>query len=114
MELAGMPLDTHELRQHKHAINTRLHAIQTQAEALLHSPINLASAQQVSEALHVTLRLPKPVQVSVRAAFRAPPSHVLIAADYKQLEMRLMAQLSADPRLQACLNDNGRDFFVQV
>ena len=28
MELAGMPLDTHELRQHKHAINTRLHAIQ--------------------------------------------------------------------------------------
>ena len=52
--------------------------------------------------------------VSVRAAFRAPPSHLLIAADYKQLEMRLMAQLSADPRLQACLNDNGRDFFVQV
>ena len=52
--------------------------------------------------------------MSVRAAFRAPPSHVLIAADYKQLEMRLMAQLSADPRLQACLNDNGRDFFVQV
>ena len=52
--------------------------------------------------------------VSVRAAFRAPPSHTLIAADYKQLEMRLMAQLSADPRLQACLNDNGRDFFVQV
>ena len=52
--------------------------------------------------------------VSVRAAFRAPPSHLLIAADYKQLEMRLMAQLSADPRLQACLNGNGRDFFVQV
>ena len=57
---------------------------------------------------------PSSPQVSVRAAFRAPPSHVLIAADYKQLEMRLMAQLSADPRLQACLNDNGRDFFVQV
>jgi hypothetical protein len=32
MELAGMPLDTHELRQHKHAINTRLHAIQVTAD----------------------------------------------------------------------------------
>ena len=32
------------------------------AEAQLKSPINLASAQQVSEALHVTLSLPKPAQ----------------------------------------------------
>ncbi len=35
----------------------------------------------------------------VRAAFIAPPGHVLMAADYSQIELRLMAHLSEDPGL---------------
>ena len=60
MELAGMPLETARLRQHTQAIGARLAKLHEHAQALLKAPINLSSAQQVSEALHVTLQLPKP------------------------------------------------------
>lgn len=35
----------------------------------------------------------------MRAAFEAPPGRMLVGADYAQLELRIMADLSADPRL---------------
>ena len=42
----------------------------------------------------------EPLAVCVRDAFVAPPGRVLLAADYKQLEMRLFAAFSNDPQLQ--------------
>jgi DNA polymerase-1 len=42
----------------------------------------------------------------IRQAFVAPPGQVLLAADYSQIELRIMAHLSADPGLvQAFTND---------
>jgi DNA polymerase-1 len=42
----------------------------------------------------------------IRKAFIAPPGHVLIAADYSQIELRLLAHLSKDPALtEAFLRD---------
>jgi DNA polymerase-1 len=37
----------------------------------------------------------------IRAAFIAPPDHVLLAADYSQIELRVLAHLSGDPTLRA-------------
>jgi DNA polymerase I len=42
----------------------------------------------------------------IRQAFIAPPGHVLLAADYSQIELRIMAHLSGDPGLLAAFADD--------
>ena len=49
----------------------------------------------------------------IRNAFVAPPGHVLIEADYGQLEMRVAAELSSDPALIAAFN-SGYDIHTQT
>jgi len=41
----------------------------------------------------------------IRQAFIAPPGHLLMAADYSQIELRIMAHLSADPALLRAFAD---------
>jgi len=42
----------------------------------------------------------------IRQTFVAPPGHVLLAADYSQIELRIMAHLSADPALLEAFSRN--------
>jgi DNA polymerase I-like protein with 3'-5' exonuclease and polymerase domains len=46
-----------------------------------------------------------------RDAFVAPEGRVLLSADYAQMELRLMAHLSADEALCAVLRDPSQDPF---
>ena len=41
----------------------------------------------------------------VREAFVAPPGHVLMSADYSQIELRIMAHISEDPALLRAFSD---------
>jgi len=41
----------------------------------------------------------------IRKAFVAPPGHVILAADYSQIELRIMAHLSADKGLLQAFHD---------
>ena len=40
----------------------------------------------------------------IRKAFIAPPNHLLLTADYSQIELRIMAHLSQDPQLIAAFS----------
>jgi len=41
----------------------------------------------------------------VREAFVAPPGHVVVSADYSQIELRIMAHISGDPGLTRAFSD---------
>jgi len=44
--------------------------------------------------------------MKIRKGFIAAPGHVLVAADYSQIELRILAHLSADPLLTAAFRDH--------
>jgi DNA polymerase-1 len=49
----------------------------------------------------------------IRAAFVAPPGHVLVSVDYSQIELRILAHLSGDPALIEAFQA-GEDFHRQT
>jgi DNA polymerase-1 len=54
-----------------------------------------------------------PIGREIRAAFAAPPGSVLLACDYSQVELRVLAHLSGDPALCAAFA-GGQDIHTAV
>ena len=50
----------------------------------------------------------------LRKLFVARPGHLLVVADYGQIEKRLQAHFSHDPVLIGCFNDPARDLFQET
>lgn len=63
-------------------------------------------SQQYSE-MHTRLY----ESINVRCAFTCAPGYVLLAADYSQIELRILAHLSQDPDLCAAFQSHQEDVF---
>jgi DNA polymerase-1 len=50
---------------------------------------------------------------AIRGAFVAPPGHVILSADYSQIELRVLADLAADPELVDAFS-TGEDVHVRT
>lgn len=50
---------------------------------------------------------------AIRAAFVAPPGHVILSADYSQIELRVLAHLARDPELEDAFA-TGEDVHVRT
>ena len=83
---------TDKLPQMVHPLTGRLHTSYSQATAVTG---RLASAEPNLQNIPVRTAEGR----RIREAFIAPPGHLLVSADYSQIELRIMAHLSDDPGL---------------
>ncbi len=84
------------------AISPRDHRIHTTFHQLVTATGRLASHNPNLQNIPVRTEVGR----QIRRAFVAPPGHLLICADYSQIEIRLLAHLSEDPALiDAFLHD---------
>jgi len=51
---------------------------------------------------------------SIRASIKAPPGSCLVACDYDQMEVRVLAHLSGDPSLISLCGQSGADLYKSV
>ncbi len=83
---------TDKLPQMVNARTGRVHTTFSQATAVTG---RLASSDPNLQ--NIPVRTPEGRRI--REAFIAPPGHVIVSADYSQIELRIMAHLSGDPAL---------------
>ena len=102
-EIARKVLDYRQLSKLKSTYVDALPALLNSATARLHTTFNqvgtatgrLASSNPNLQNIPIRTELGR----EIRAAFIADPGCVLLAADYSQIELRLLAHFSADPLL---------------
>jgi DNA polymerase-1 len=102
-EIARKVLDFRQLSKLKSTYVDALPALLNQCTQRLHTTFNqvgtatgrLASSNPNLQNIPIRTELGR----EIRAAFTAEPGHVLLAADYSQIELRLLAHFSEDPLL---------------
>ena len=102
-EVPRLVLDYRQLTKLKSTYVDALPALLNPATRRLHTTFNMAgSATGRLSSINPNLQnIPIRTELGreIRAAFVAEPGNVLLAADYSQIELRLLAHFSADPLL---------------
>jgi len=89
-----------------HPISGRLHTRFSQTGAVTG---RLSSANPNLQNIPIRTELGR----EIRAAFVAPPGHLLLSADYSQIELRILAHLSEDPILMEAFR-RGEDIHART
>ncbi len=93
----------------KDAIHPRTHRIHSSFHQTVAATGRLASSDPNLQNIPIRTDVGR----DIRKAFIAPPGHVLITADYSQIELRILAHLSGDPALIQAFHE-GQDIHTAV
>ncbi len=93
----------------KEAINPKTNRVHTSFNQTVAATGRLASSDPNLQNIPIRTEVGR----EIRRAFLAPPGHVLISADYSQIELRLLAHLSDDPALIDAFH-KGMDIHIAV
>ncbi|MFC1607603.1 DNA polymerase I [Candidatus Latescibacterota bacterium] len=102
-ELPALILDYRQLMKLKSTYVDALPAMINPATGRVHTSFNqaVASTGRLSSSNPNLQNIPIRTELgrTIRKAFIAPPGHVILSADYSQIELRIMAHMSGDPVL---------------
>lgn len=93
----------------KDAIHPKTHRIHSSFHQTVAATGRLASSDPNLQNIPIRTEIGR----DIRKAFIAPPGHVLITADYSQIELRILAHLSGDPALIQAFHE-GQDIHTSV
>jgi DNA polymerase I len=113
--VAGLILKYRELSKLKNTYLDALPASINPTTHRIHSSFNqaLVATGRLSSSNPNLQNVPTSKSMDVRASFQATEDHVLVSADYSQIELRILAQLSQDPALLEAFK-NDQDIHIQT
>src|SRR5205085_2140809 len=98
MEEAGITVDTRYLATLAVEFTSEVARIEREAYDAVGHDFAINSPKQLQELLFIELKLPRGRRTR-RAFVAGHPDRTLLAADYSQIELRVLAHVSADPAL---------------
>ncbi len=95
------------------ALKDEIHPVTKRIHASFNQTVAITGRLSSSDPNLQNIPIRTDIGRDIRKAFVAPPGHVLITADYSQIELRVLAHLSQDPALIAAFHA-GEDIHTAV